>query len=212
MFDLIKKNKWFFIPLIILWVVFVVLLFAYSKVELHLLLNSYHPKFLDAFFMYYTEVGGWLPFAIVGLLLFYKFGAALLVLVPQLLVALPIYIIKQMYDSPRPNAYFNQMQMEFPKVAGIDFHCTNSFPSGHTTAAFAMFLSLIFLVKNPVLKFLFFMLALMVGYSRVYLSQHFAADVFCGSIIGVVFAFAYVIFQTRMHRPWMDKSLLKLKG
>ncbi len=210
MFELIKKNKWFFIPLVVLWVVFVVLLFSYSKPELHLLLNSYHTSLLDGFFTFYTNVGGWFPFLVVFLLLFYRFGAALLVLVPQLLVAIPIYVIKQFYDAPRPSAYFQQLNKVFPKVPGVDFHCTNSFPSGHTTAAFAMFLSLIFIVKNPFLKFLFFVLAMLVGYSRVYLSQHFAGDVFCGSLIGVLFAFAYVVFQRRYHKPWMDKSIVSV--
>ena len=36
------------------------------------------------------------------------------------------------------------------------------------------------------LQVLFFILALLGGYSRIYLSQHFATDVFAGGIIGVI--------------------------
>lgn len=208
MWKLIKDNKFFFSILLVFWMLCLVLLFSKTKAELHMLLNSNHSKFFDDFFFYLTELGAWFPFVVAVLLLFYRFGAALIVLVPQLLVALPIYAIKQFYDAPRPIAFFVQEQFVKLEVVGVDYHGTNSFPSGHTTSAFALFLSLAVLFKHPLLKLLFVFLAIGVGYSRIYLSQHFAGDVFGGSIIGSLFCFVYIYMQQKYARPWMDKSLL----
>lgn len=210
MWKIIKENKLFFIAVLVFWVVCLALLITKSKADLHFMLNGYHTQFLNSFFNLYTNVGGWIPFVVAGGLLFYRFGAALLVLVPQLLVAIPIYCVKQFYDAPRPIAYFAKDQFEKITIADVDYNCTNSFPSGHTTAAFAMFLSLAIIVRNPILKILFVFLAIGVGYSRIYLSQHFAGDVFGGSIIGIVFATAYIYIQKRYAKPWMDQSLLSV--
>ena len=73
------------------------------------------------------------------------------------------------------------MIREVPFVENAYF---NSFPSGHTTAAFAFFCALSILArKHPLLQSLFFLLAAGVAYSRMYLSQHFLADVLAGSLL-----------------------------
>lgn len=207
---MIKENRWYLIPILLFWIISLTAILLMSKVDLHLILNSYHPKSLNWFFIEYTNVGGWIPFLIGGALLFYRLGSALMVLIPQLLISLPIYVTKQIYDAPRPMTYFHRLNIPLREIAGVDYNCTNSFPSGHTTAAFAMFLSLAFLVKNPFLKFLFFVLAVGVGFSRIYLSQHFASDVLGGSIIGIVFALIYIYFHQRYEKPWMQESLVGL--
>jgi membrane-associated phospholipid phosphatase len=209
--QLIKNNLPFLLPTVLFWLLLSVLLLSYSKADLHLLLNSYHTHSLDVFFSYYTELGANIPIYIGVLLLFFSFRKALLVLVTQLIAAPIVYGIKQFYDSPRPVVYFNQLGIPFPQVEGVHLHITNSFPSGHTVSAFAFFLCLSFLVRNPLLKLVFFILALGVAYSRVYLSQHFVGDVFAGSVLGVVVAFIGCCFYQKNQAAWLDKSLFKLK-
>lgn len=210
MWKLIAANKIFLILVVLFWALCLVLLLSYDKASIHLMLNSFHTEFLDRFFRYYTEVGGWVPFLVGGLLLFYRFSAALFVLVPQALIALPLYVIKQFYDAPRPIAFFLQEQFQLLQVQGVNYHCTNSFPSGHTTAVFAMFVSLAVLVRNRVAKLLFVVLAISVGYSRIYLSQHFLLDVFAGSMIGVLFSLIYMSIQQHYFKAWMNMSLISL--
>ena len=58
------------------------------------------------------------------------------------------------------------------------------------------------------MKFVFFLIALLVGYSRVYLSQHFFEDVYVGSIIGVSVTLVVYYLLSKMNKPWLEYSLL----
>ena len=83
---------------------------------------------------------------------------------------------------PRSHFWLDSHRIHF--VDGVEIMVAYSFPSGHTTSAFSMFLLFSVFVKNQFLSFVFFVMALMVGYSRMYLGQHFFADVYGGAIIG----------------------------
>lgn len=66
---------------------------------------------------------------------------------------------------------------------------THSFPSGHTSTAFTLALLLASIVKRNVWVFVFPLIAFFVGYSRVYLAQHFVTDVLAGIFVGIVSAY-----------------------
>ncbi|MDA8229292.1 MAG: phosphatase PAP2 family protein [Desulfitobacterium hafniense] len=61
-----------------------------------------------------------------------------------------------------------------------------SFPSGHSTAAFCI--ATVFSTILPALSILFFLLALLVAVSRVYLGMHYPSDITVGAILGVATA------------------------
>lgn len=63
-----------------------------------------------------------------------------------------------------------------------------SFPSGHTTAAFGLAISISLLTQNPLIRLVFLLLAFGVGFSRVYLAVHYPSDVIAGAFIGSSFA------------------------
>lgn len=74
----------------------------------------------------------------------------------------------------------------------------NSFPSGHSLGAFALFsLLAFFLPKRSGYVTAMFFLAISVGVSRVYLVQHFWQDVYAGSLVGVVLAMAVFSLNQR---------------
>lgn len=58
-----------------------------------------------------------------------------------------------------------------------------SFPSGHTSAAFAA--ATVMLLTRSRLKYLFLVFAILMGFSRLYLYVHFPSDVLFGILTGI---------------------------
>ncbi|PKN10801.1 MAG: hypothetical protein CVU70_02165 [Deltaproteobacteria bacterium HGW-Deltaproteobacteria-5] len=75
-------------------------------------------------------------------------------------------------------------------VFGFDFfriiylYETTSFPSGHTVTAFA--LATAFSYLYPRLRVPAYLVAAMIGMSRVVLTAHYLSDVIAGAIVGVI--------------------------
>jgi membrane-associated phospholipid phosphatase len=95
--------------------------------------------------------------------------------------------------EPRPAEYFSRMMNLLHTVSGVELSHWNSFPSGHTTSAFAFFALIAVWVKHPMLKFLCLLCAVTVAFSRMYLLQHFLVDVYVGSLLGTITAWVLLI-------------------
>jgi undecaprenyl-diphosphatase len=85
-----------------------------------------------------------------------------------------IWLLKYIIDRPRPF----EIGLTSAGVAAN----WSSFPSGHTL----VFFTIIPMVakKFPKLKTIFWMIAILVGLSRIYLGVHYASDVIAGAFIG----------------------------
>lgn len=191
------------------------LMIGFGKGPSHLMINSWNSLLADTFFKYITNLGDGMLFAItILILLFIKIRWALYEFSAAILTLLVVYLGKRVFFKglPRPARFFeNSEALHF--VEGIHLHEVNSFPSGHTITAFAIFMILVIIVKNQYLKILFTCLAILAGYSRAYLSQHFLEDVFSGALIGTAIAILSCslvdklsIFKT----SWLDLNLLEL--
>lgn len=130
------------------------------------------------------------PMAVVGALLIpfkktRKFGMAVLfaVLVGTLCTNL---IMKPLFDRPRPYIYYadNPVFMSWHEFAGNHIESEKSFPSGHTTAAFELGIAA-FLVLNKKYSWVFPVVSVLVGLSRIYLMVHYVTDVLGGVCVGV---------------------------
>ncbi len=162
----------------------------YKKADLHLHMNSYHSSFFDAFFKYSTFLGDGIMFGVLTLLfLFVKRKMALVFMVGGFLTLLVTHIFKKVVFKgvPRPAEFLGLENLYI--IEGVKMAFWNSFPSGHTMTAFAIFAILCLYFRKCVSQYIWILLAVIAGFSRVYLSQHFLIDIFVGSILGIFIAF-----------------------
>lgn len=213
----LRQNIAFLLPYLLFLSVAGIFASMHSKGEAHLIINQHRAEFFDHFFFWATYLGdGYTVVVIVVLLCFIKYRHALLMAVSNIIAALVTQTLKHTLfaDQVRPKKYFEGIA-ELKLIPWVENYSYNSFPSGHTTAAFATFLCLALITENKILKLLMFAIALTIGFSRVYLSQHFLNDIMAGSAIGVVITllvFQYMFGSEKLSkRTWLERSFLKTK-
>lgn len=209
----LKQNRAFLLLSLGLMAVLGVVLLVVPKGELHLLLCDRHTNARDIFYKYYTQVGEWVPYVVCFLLLFYRLGWAAFTTSCVLLSGAVTQVLKRIVDAPRPLTWFaaNYPDVQLPLVDGVEMSRYFSFPSGHTTTFFAFFFALSIIVcqhdsspvRRSVCGAVFFLLSALGGYSRIYLSQHFAADVLGGMAIGLLITgLLYLLFAHWESKKW----------
>jgi membrane-associated phospholipid phosphatase len=181
-----------------------------------LMINGHHAAASDLFFRYATFLGDGVLFAIlIAGLLFYKYYYAIVAAITGILQAVALYVFKHWLFAgyPRPKAFFSG-EVDVYIIDGVDVHSFNSFPSGHTATAFALFalLTLVVNSRSQYVGVLFFVLACIGGYSRIHLSQHFLIDVYFGSLVGVASAMAGIVVSEKVfakkRERLMNRSLI----
>ncbi|MCX7956377.1 MAG: glycosyltransferase family 39 protein [Endomicrobia bacterium] len=98
-----------------------------------------------------------------------------------------VHILKSVFDKPRPLKLFFDILNQPINVIGEHLR-EYGFPSGHTFLAFATYEFLSDRINKKTIKVLLFILALLVGISRILVGAHFLSDVIAGMIIGIVFS------------------------
>ncbi|MBI1185235.1 phosphatase PAP2 family protein [bacterium] len=213
----VSDNIWFILPFLIFQTLAIYTVPFEDKVALFEKLNANHTTFLDYFFKImsgFVEWYGWVLTALIALFIRVRFG--IFAVVAMLLSGLASQLLKHQvfFYEKRPSFYITPADLQL--VEGIDLHTNFSFPSGHTTAAFSIFfiLSLLISKKFKPVSLLLFIMALLVGYSRVYLNQHFPIDVVAGAALGtlvtlLVYWLAEWFFNRKAYN-WAEKSFLAL--
>lgn len=208
-----EKYILFLLVPFLLGILFLIL--SYGKGPAHLLVNAWNSPSADMFFKYVTHLGDGAVFAVVILLLlFVRIRWAIFELLAALFTLIFVFIAKQLIFKgiPRPTKYFENTET-LHLVEGVKMHSLNSFPSGHTITAFAIFIILALIVKKNYLKVIFTATAILAGFSRVYLSQHFLEDVFTGALIGIAIALLSCSLVDKLSifkRSWIDQNLLEI--
>ncbi|MFO7863845.1 MAG: phosphatase PAP2 family protein [Salinivirgaceae bacterium] len=211
------RNQRYFFGLLTLWVIAAtVLLFIQDKIYWQQLANGCHFGAGDYFFKYITLFGDGVMIAVLSVLLgFYRIRFAILSMSSFLLSGLFAQVLKRLvFDHVHRPAYvFQKLGLEIDQVLDVAMRSNHSFPSGHTTTAFAFFmvLSIYLAHRKPALQLVFFGLALFTGLSRIYLNLHFLNDVVFGSILGVLTTFFLYLWINKMPYNWLDRGFLNLK-
>lgn len=118
------------------------------------------------------------PFILAGLFLFSAKTRpmGIMLAAAQYATYIPVYLIKEAVARPRPYQAYKTITNGGPSLKDY------SFPSGHTTSAFTTATVLAYFL--PAGALLFYVLAALVGLTRMILGVHYPTDVFIGSLIG----------------------------
>ena len=240
--EFLKRNSIFIALSLILVGVLGFALVYFPKGELHLLLCDHHTPARDAFFTYYTRVAEYLPYIIcVLVLLFGRLGNAAMASACIACSELTTQLLKHIINAPRPITWFaaNLPDIQLPLVEGVHMNQWLSFPSGHTTSFFSLFFVLSILATKSLtgtesaglttqwsvfcqrsglysvsaaVQLLLFIAATTGAYSRIYLSQHFAADVLGGITVGLLISIVvYAVLSRFEDQKWYNYRLLSKK-
>ncbi|WP_379088013.1 phosphatase PAP2 family protein [Pedobacter sp. UC225_65] len=209
----LKRHPIYFGLIALLVILAVVFNLSFSKTEGFLLLNGFHTTLLDQFFSYYTFLGDGVfsIIVVIGLFLFKRYRKASTLLLAFLSSSLAAQLLKRLFHLPRPKMYFEANAFQYPHfIEGITLHNSNSFPSGHTTSAFALATVLVLTFKKEKIAWPCLIGASLVAYSRYYLAQHFLQDTIAGALIGTLFGILsyYCVKQKKMRLPF--KRIYKL--
>lgn len=172
-------------------------LFISNDRDAFLKLNSYHHPGLDTFFNFYSFLGNGVFSLIIAALFFMKRKLLLgmQVLSAYLISGIAVQIIKNLVYAPRPKLIFeSSVYNHF--IDGVTLSGTTAFPSGHAASAFALATILAFYTKNKSASLVYLLAAILAGYSRLYLGQHFLADIIMGALIGVITSFLILSYMT----------------
>jgi membrane-associated phospholipid phosphatase len=179
-------GKYFNYPFFVFGLLSVLLIVLFARGEVELWVNSWSNPALDVFFLILTTLGsGWFAVAVLFIFLFVDYRKTLYILLTLFFVALLSSVFKRVifFQHYRPlwDFFYADLQRVIP---GMPIRYMYSFPSGHTMTAFAMATVISFLYKKKWVAFGLLTLAVLVGFSRIYLLQHYLIDVVGGAILG----------------------------
>lgn len=176
-----------------------------GKTAMFLALNSDLGNLADIFFHYWTNLGDGITWLLVVLVFNVydkkQFPLLLLVIIVSTLLTQTAKILI-FTESLRPTAFILEKNL-IHTVKGVTLHSNHSFPSGHTTTAFCVYLLACLFIRQKWIIPIGFIMALLVGYSRVYLAQHFPLDVGAGMVTAVVTLLICIPLQHK----WKKRSL-----
>jgi membrane-associated phospholipid phosphatase len=174
-----------------------------GKIPFFLVLNTDLGTVADYFFVLGTWLGDGAMWVVVLLLALWMKRKDTLPLLISSFVFTTIFTQVCKYlivpHAPRPSNAISDMSLVHT-VPGVELHTVSSFPSGHTATAFTIYLVFSLLLTGNwwLVAGLFY--ALWVGYSRIYLAQHFPVDAGAGMIVAVVSVLISLAVQQNISR------------
>jgi membrane-associated phospholipid phosphatase len=201
---LYKADPVFWSILVILLVISGASLACFSAKDIFFQLNTVHTLYLDTFFQNYTLLGdGVFSIAVfLILLLAERTALAMQVITGYLFSGIISQVLKRTIQAPRPHAIISNA--EYPYfIDGITHTGMTSFPSGHTTSVFVLATLLALNTRDKRISLIYLITAIITGYSRIYLGQHFLADVVAGALIGVLSALVIYWYSRRVKIEWV---------
>jgi len=210
--DVLYKIRMFFIPYLVVLAACLIIKLTCSREEIYFAVNSHNYAWAGAVAPYCTDLGnGWTTVALAAVLLLFNYGKSFVLAVTYAVTSIFAQIVKHIFDAPRPILYFKDQLAHIHFVKGVYMLSLHSFPSGHTVTAFSTAVVITYWCRNKFWGLPLLLLAMCVGYSRMYLSEHFFEDVTAGSAIGVIITVFLIVWMAKMkflQSPKWNRGLL----
>jgi len=152
-----------------------------------------YPKWLDHFMWLTTQLGNMLTACVASLLLFvfnYR-PLAIEIVIGTFTLWLLVETIKAIADRDRPFLALDQTRVIGGREKG------DSFPSGHTTQTF--FLTLLFIHHFQLgtgISVILYVIASLVGFTRIYVGAHYPRDVIAGMVLGSIWGILATLMES----------------
>ena len=183
----------------------------FGKNKLFLMLNGNMGIVADYVFAFFTWLGNgslWVVLLLITLFVLRRKDAWPLLVGGFILSTILTQICKYWIipREPRPWSAFTDHSL-FHHVSFVEPLLISSFPSGHTATAFSIYLTLCLLIRKKWWVMTGLLYAILVGYSRIYLAQHFPFDVAAGIIVAIISVSASLPLQ----KLWTNRIIEKNK-
>jgi membrane-associated phospholipid phosphatase len=183
----LRKVSPILYPYLVLLAICILLMLIFTKEELYFAVNHRHTVFTDIFFTYVTQLGASRGCVLISILIIlFNFRKGFLLATSYLITFTISQCIKHLVHAPRPHLFFTKKLHDIYLVKGVVMLDVNSFPSGHSVSAFSAAMVLTYVTGKKKWGPIFLLFAVLVAYSRLYLSEHFLEDVTAGSFLGVL--------------------------
>lgn len=206
-----QKINTLLYPYLVLLLICIVLMLIFSKTELYFAINHLHTVFTDVFFASFTILGASIGCIIIVLITFLiNFRSGFLLASSYIITFIISQTIKHLVKAPRPHLFFSKKLHDIYLIKGVVMLNTNSFPSGHSVSAFTAAVVFTYAAKNKRWGVFWLLIAVLIAYSRMYLSEHFLQDVTAGSALGVlitVFWLSWIDRQSFLHTKKWNRGI-----
>lgn len=209
MFQVYKDSKLFYILSLVFTLIGAIILINTTKGDVEIWVNQFHSPSLNIFFYWITYLGdGLFSFLVIIALFFRRIYWGILSVISFLATAVVTQFLKRIIFEgfPRPSRFFDPSLIHLKYVEGLEIHGYFSFPSGHSSGVFSVFLLLSLISKKPLIQVFCFFTAIITAISRIYLLQHFLMDIYAGTILGIVVtSFSYYFIEYRSNLSSNDR-------
>ena len=118
--------------------------------------------------------------------------------------------LKIVIARARPYTHTDSVFYQFWQLVGMHAESDKSFPSGHTTAAFAASVP-VFLVGKKRISWTALLFGVAMGIARIYLCVHYPSDVVAGFLVGALAGCCAVIIAARLPARWYELEFFRKK-
>lgn len=119
--------------------------------------------------------------------------------------------LKLLIARARPYTDESSLYYRLWLLVGQRTESDNSFPSGHTTAAFATMTAL-FLTGNRKYSWTAFIFAFLMAIARIYLAVHFPSDCVAGMLVGLTAGIIGTVIAVHLPQKWYAWELTAKHG